>query len=609
MLRILTLLLLACPVSAEMSFGNRVRRSSDTMTGPLDINGVDGSGYSLKLASGMYSGGMSRSTGTITGFILGLSGSNFFSGGCSNNQYVSTITARGEIQCGNDTIPVDGDSVIGNEVTNTANTTLTRSGAGNLVNPYLLALNLNSTNTWTAAINTLSTVTVGSQDSSGHSLRLSSGITAANGTFLADAVRINQIRKTDDGAFFKDPCLTDGTEAVTAVGNDGGLTCTPILDITETNTFTQPKTFTSTVTIQGQDSSGFSLKLSSGITSPLGVFVSTSVNTERLLKQSGSKFFTGLPCSAGFVNDIDATGKATCDTPAAAFDADTCQGNEVTNATDATLTRSGTGVGGATCTTGTEYTLGVNLASTNTWTAPTTFIAGVNIASTVVDGVSFDAGGNMTFLTESDYLVPTTRFAFRAAAAPCAGMRFDANANGGFNLTNTTCTGTLGAGFRVFSVQTTGETRIGPLQTGFISTFTTTGGLNLATDGDLTLSGASAFATFPASVTANGLLTAAGLVANSITISSGSAIRNWFVGNFTADAPSVAANTTLNHSGAVTGLNVGDICSIVAPALEANLSVSVSSASAGILTFRLNNPSILAINPASQDYRYFCVRP
>ena len=48
----------------------------------------------------------------------------------------------------------DGDSVIGNEVTNATDATLTRSGSGTAGSPYTLGLNLGNANTWTAAQNT-----------------------------------------------------------------------------------------------------------------------------------------------------------------------------------------------------------------------------------------------------------------------------------------------------------------------------------------------------------------------------------------------------------------------------------------------------------------------
>jgi hypothetical protein len=45
----------------------------------------------------------------------------------------------------------EADGVVGNEVTNATNATLTRSGAGTSGDPYTLGLNLGNANTWTAA--------------------------------------------------------------------------------------------------------------------------------------------------------------------------------------------------------------------------------------------------------------------------------------------------------------------------------------------------------------------------------------------------------------------------------------------------------------------------
>lgn len=45
----------------------------------------------------------------------------------------------------------EGDGIVGNEVTNATNATLTRSGTGSAIDPYTLGLNLGNANTWTAA--------------------------------------------------------------------------------------------------------------------------------------------------------------------------------------------------------------------------------------------------------------------------------------------------------------------------------------------------------------------------------------------------------------------------------------------------------------------------
>lgn len=53
------------------------------------------------------------------------------------------------------TVAVSADNVIGNEVTNATDATLTRSGSGTAGSPYTLGLTLSNANTWTAAISVL----------------------------------------------------------------------------------------------------------------------------------------------------------------------------------------------------------------------------------------------------------------------------------------------------------------------------------------------------------------------------------------------------------------------------------------------------------------------
>ncbi|MBI4351641.1 MAG: hypothetical protein HY550_09395 [Elusimicrobia bacterium] len=87
-----------------------------------------------------------------------------------------------------------GDPFVGNEVTNAANATLTRSGLGTSVSPYLLALNLGNANTWTAAqvfTSTISAVlsgTVGSNDY----YRVMGGAAGGNAGYL-------ELATADDG--------------------------------------------------------------------------------------------------------------------------------------------------------------------------------------------------------------------------------------------------------------------------------------------------------------------------------------------------------------------------------------------------------------------------
>ena len=95
----------------------------------------------------------------------------------------------------------------------------------------------------------------------------------------------------------------------------------------------------------------------------------------------------------------------------------------------------------------------------------------------------------------------------------------------------------------------------------------------------------------------------------SLTISSGTAIRNFLMGSGTVDCPSVSLATSGQCSITATGVNAGDNCGIQADALETNLTISISSASLEVVAFRLNNPTVGNIDPASQVYRWWCFRP
>jgi hypothetical protein len=71
--------------------------------------------------------------------------------GVGVNNYVLTSDANGNASWANPASGGLGDGWVGNEVTDAADATLTRSGLGTAVSPYKLAVNLGNTNTWTAA--------------------------------------------------------------------------------------------------------------------------------------------------------------------------------------------------------------------------------------------------------------------------------------------------------------------------------------------------------------------------------------------------------------------------------------------------------------------------
>ena len=88
-----------------------------------------------------------------------------------------------------------GDNVIGNEVKDAANTTLTRSGSGTSVAPWKLALNLGNANTWTGAqifTSTITSVQLGSVIGDNDYYRVKGSATANNAGYL-------ELATADDG--------------------------------------------------------------------------------------------------------------------------------------------------------------------------------------------------------------------------------------------------------------------------------------------------------------------------------------------------------------------------------------------------------------------------
>lgn len=87
-------------------------------------------------------------------------------------------------------------------------------------------------------------------------------------------------------------------------------------------------------------------------------------------------------------------------------------------------------------------------------------------------------------------------------------------------------------------------------------------------------------------------------------------VNGSIIGFVFSDAASVNAAATGDTTVSVTGLNPNDVCVILSTGLEAGLSVSVVGVpSPNNLTYRLNNPTILSINPVNQPYWYKCHRP
>lgn len=363
----------------------------------------------------------------------------------------------------------------------------------------------------------------------------------------------------------------------------------------------------STFTVAGQDASGFSVRTSSGIDAQGGVIKSTAVYTARLFRPSGDNFFQEA-CGAGNpVLSINSDGSFECDT-VGSLDLDGVIGNEITNVTNATLVRSGAG------TTGSPFTVALNLGSTNTWTADQRIwqtSGGGNIQLLIKDSKYVDTTGNFSFAISSATGNEGTILGVRSGSgligygtrAPTAKMDVTyAGQDSAYSFkVSTRAVGATAGGWDI-SISTLYPQRVG-IKTNFpVGQFEV-----------VDWSSASAVPVFQVSANNNNGTTGGAslfkvMTGGGIAISSGTVMRNILIGNFTTDAPSVAAASTLNHNVVVTTLNAGDLCYVSAPALEDNLTVNFSSTSNTNITLRFNNPSILAVNPANQTYNYFCVR-
>lgn len=90
---------------------------------------------------------------------------------------------------------------------------------------------------------------------------------------------------------------------------------------------------------------------------------------------------------------------------------------------------------------------------------------------------------------------------------------------------------------------------------------------------------------------------------------SGTLIRNVLSGTFTLDPGSVLAALTRDETVSVPGVVVGDICHCTGAALEAGLAVmSLDVPANDSLKVRLMNASVLSIDPASQSFKFTCIR-
>lgn len=81
-----------------------------------------------------------------------------------------------------------------------------------------------------------------------------------------------------------------------------------------------------------------------------------------------------------------------------------------------------------------------------------------------------------------------------------------------------------------------------------------------------------------------------------------SAKRSGFV---TSNPASIPSATSLEHTLTIPGAKVGDFPLVIAPSLEANLTLGAAYVSAvNTVKIRICNPTVAAIDPASQAFYY-----
>lgn len=130
---------------------------SITLSLPQDIHsGATPTFSSVNASSGIFTGaGLTQYSLYLSSGIIVSAGTVVFPAfrmatGAVDN-YVLATDANGNASWKDPSTTGFGDNVVGNEVRDATNSTLIRSGSGTSGNPYELALNLNSINTWTAS--------------------------------------------------------------------------------------------------------------------------------------------------------------------------------------------------------------------------------------------------------------------------------------------------------------------------------------------------------------------------------------------------------------------------------------------------------------------------
>ena len=284
----------------------------------------------------------------------------------------SAVTGVGDLLSCSSFLTAEVDGVIGNEVTNVTNSTLTRSGAGTNIDPYTLALNLGNANTWT-------------------SLQSFNGGLSATGAREGQAlVQLNETGNQDiltASASGATVFTIDRTGTITT-GVWGG---TSLTDANVSDTLTSSN-FVGT----GSTSNAVDL----GTSEVSGTLADGNVSDTITISSLGSVDWAALgnyptACTAG--SAVTGVGDLLSCSSFLTAEVDGVIGNEVTNVTNSTLTRSGAG------TSGDPYTLSLNLGNSNVWTGLQSFNAGITStgARTGQALVALDETGDQDILTAS----------------------------------------------------------------------------------------------------------------------------------------------------------------------------------------------------------------
>ena len=93
-----------------------------------------------------------------------------------------------------------------------------------------------------------------------------------------------------------------------------------------------------------------------------------------------------------------------------------------------------------------------------------------------------------------------------------------------------------------------------------------------------------------------------------LSIGGGTSILKMQSGTFVLDIASIAASISAEQTVTITGVAVGDLVIVMGPDAGLSVAVAITQAfvsAADTVKFRVVNPSIGALDPASATFRYF----